>query len=448
METTSLSVKHSQNAESVTMTSSKIKKKKIFPPKDVQSVERLLNSVTLTDHRFTNSFQPKKLLFTEFGLSPTPIATTSSTHAEPYYVTPRSYSPLKSASTIYNSMAKIGIGSPTTSSPIGRPHCHCKQSKCLKLYCECFASGVYCDGCGCSCCRNKVETEAARQLAVKWTLLRNPNAFKPKIATSLSGAKDNVDEDEGILIIAKHSRGCNCKKTGCLKKYCECFRANVLCSDNCKCMDCKNFDGSEDLIAVPGDDQTNNTHIMQQINGSISSAVGSSGYRFSIASRKRTFQELVDSCDNKPPIHSLSEPQHEKVKVIRASPISAVHGDTVARIHLSLALSSLHLPCRSSNADINYPAFTKKLCSHLLIMTMGNKKHLANITPRRQELGKDERPEYSDEKGNLLKGKLEHDCNSSVYAEQERVLLVCFLDYLTKLISVTTNTEDSVHCSF
>lgn len=58
-------------------------------------------------------------------------------------------------------------------------------------YCECFASGVYCDGCNCVNCHNNVENEAARREAVEATLERNPNAFRPKIANSPHGVRDN-----------------------------------------------------------------------------------------------------------------------------------------------------------------------------------------------------------------------------------------------------------------
>lgn len=61
----------------------------------------------------------------------------------------------------------------------------------LIRYCECFASGIYCDGCNCVNCYNNVDNEAARREAVEATLERNPNAFRPKIASSPHGARDS-----------------------------------------------------------------------------------------------------------------------------------------------------------------------------------------------------------------------------------------------------------------
>lgn len=61
----------------------------------------------------------------------------------------------------------------------------------LSRYCECFASGIYCDGCNCVNCFNNVDNEAARREAVEATLERNPNAFRPKIASSPHGTRDS-----------------------------------------------------------------------------------------------------------------------------------------------------------------------------------------------------------------------------------------------------------------
>lgn len=41
---------------------------------------------------------------------------------------------------------------------------------------------------------------------------------------------------------------CNCKKTKCLKLYCECFAAGEFCRPDCKCDGCKNLTETSDLV--------------------------------------------------------------------------------------------------------------------------------------------------------------------------------------------------------
>lgn len=35
-------------------------------------------------------------------------------------------------------------------------------------------------------------------------------------------------------------KGCNCKKSNCSKKYCECFRKGQGCGKSCNCVGCGN----------------------------------------------------------------------------------------------------------------------------------------------------------------------------------------------------------------
>lgn len=90
--------------------------------------------------------------------------------------------------------------------------CTCKKTNCAKMYCECFAVGRVCGAeCGCVGCLNQEQEEVAE---------------RPKIR----GTGGN-----------RHTqRGCNCRKTNCQKKYCECFNAGVACGEHCNCMDCCN----------------------------------------------------------------------------------------------------------------------------------------------------------------------------------------------------------------
>ncbi|XP_041015450.1 protein tesmin/TSO1-like CXC 2 [Juglans microcarpa x Juglans regia] len=124
--------------------------------------------------------------------------------------------------------------------------CNCKRSKCLKLYCECFAAGIYCVGsCACETCFNKPEYEDLVLDTREQIESRNPLAFAPKIVKQTTESPANVMEEGNWTTpsSARHKRGCNCKKSKCLKKYCECYQAKVGCSDGCRCDGCQNSFG-------------------------------------------------------------------------------------------------------------------------------------------------------------------------------------------------------------
>ncbi|XP_039054862.1 protein tesmin/TSO1-like CXC 5 [Hibiscus syriacus] len=297
-------------------------------------------------------------------IKPPVVATTSVVAAQPPPFTTASARAAKPESP----KAKPRPNELKDGTPKKQKQCNCKHSRCLKLYCECFASGIYCDGCNCVNCYNNVENETARRDAIEATLERNPNAFRPKIASSPHGTQDSREEVGEVLILGKHNKGCHCKKSGCLKKYCECFQANILCSENCKCLECKNFEGSEERQALfHGDHANSMAYIQRAANATITGAIGSSGYASTPVSKKRKGQEFFGSTAKDPAVPRLGsfpQPHH-----IRASAPSSSMSSPVSRASTAAAVGPSKFTYRSLLADIIQKQDLKELCSVLVVLS-------------------------------------------------------------------------------
>ena len=92
-----------------------------------------------------------------------------------------------------------------------KPCCSCNKTKCIKKYCECFANNKLCTNCLCLDCRNK-------------DIFIN--------ALGIDNSEKNKNKD--IIV-------CTCSKSGCNKKYCECYKEGLKCNIKCRCINCLNL---------------------------------------------------------------------------------------------------------------------------------------------------------------------------------------------------------------
>lgn len=83
-------------------------------------------------------------------------------------------------------------------------------------------------------CKNSEDNVDLVNVARAGILMKDPTAFEEKVKTN------------------GHQKGCRCKRSKCLKKYCECYNAGVKCNPNiCQCIGCHNAGEAEDAPEDP-----------------------------------------------------------------------------------------------------------------------------------------------------------------------------------------------------
>ena len=107
--------------------------------------------------------------------------------------------------------------------------CTCSKTGCKKKYCACFSLGRFCEDCECKDCENKGPTEDNNNNPNNNQLLKQESLEK-----NLNYSKTDVSNSKNQRVI------CNCTKSNCMKKYCECYKQGLNCNSLCRCIECKN----------------------------------------------------------------------------------------------------------------------------------------------------------------------------------------------------------------
>jgi hypothetical protein len=94
--------------------------------------------------------------------------------------------------------------------------CNCRYSGCLKFYCKCLREGKACNNCNCSGCGNHTDNHSRIS-----KLARRANQLEP----TGQGSEAQVQFPKPV--------GCNCRRSSCLKNYCDCRQFGNKCGESC-----------------------------------------------------------------------------------------------------------------------------------------------------------------------------------------------------------------------
>ncbi|CAK9174587.1 unnamed protein product [Ilex paraguariensis] len=300
----------------------------------------------------------------------------------------------------------------------------------------------------CASCQNNLENKAARQVAVELTLERNPNGFKPMIAGSPLQNQENKNKAKDAVMATKYQKGCHCKRSECLKRYCECFHANILCSENCKCVDCKNSDKFKERSSQEFKKKTEQENILDS-KSEEPQIVRLSQYQkivssMTLGSSKVVYRSLLAGIIQQQDMRDLCS------TLVVISEAATILADKNSSLHAQIMTENQNVT--SSNAEDG-----EDCCKGFEVQkTMLNDQPSGDQvdicgeddpisgeaeTEKRRPMSPGTLALMCDEKDMFFMpdassdGILNHGCNSNVYVEQERLVLAKFCDCLHTLIT-------------
>jgi len=154
-------------------------------------------------------------------------------------------------------------------------------------------------------------------------------------------------------------KGCSCKKTGCLKRYCECFQNNKRCTDKCRCQGCKNYDCCPDLIKVLEKQSKTGTSTSQRKGQNVQKRKNVNPVSVTANNRTSTHMgspSILGGGAMAQPVVTQFQPTPTSIsQYLHHHPLSCIYGEeSVVELCKRLVLAAVHTPT-SPTASVTTP---------------------------------------------------------------------------------------------